>query len=74
MQVARRNDSRPNARSLAIWMAVVGVYWVLAMEIGRQYDLTMRTRALLDLIALAGFGYGLILGLRLWLTRDRDED
>ena len=74
MQVARTPDSSSRGRRLAIFMAGVGLFWILVTEIGDQYGWSQRVRALFDLIVLAGFGYGLWLGIGLWRSRHGDED
>ena len=67
-------DIAKRGRRLAVFLAAVGVFWILIIQIGNQYDWSQRTRALFDLIVLAGFGYGLWQGYGLWRDRRRDED
>ena len=61
------HDDKAAARARAgrragLTMAAVGIFWVLATALGGAYGLSNRERALLDLLALAGFVYAL------WLT------
>jgi threonine/homoserine/homoserine lactone efflux protein len=74
MAVAGKPDLGARGRRVALFIAAVGVYWILAFEIGDQYGLSQRTRALLDLIALAGFAFGLWLGYGLWRDSRKDGD
>jgi hypothetical protein len=45
------------------------VLWVLASLIGAQYGLSLRVRALFDLMALGGFVYAFVLIYQLWRAR-----
>ncbi|ADO43374.1 DUF5337 domain-containing protein [Ketogulonicigenium vulgare] len=60
-------------RRLAIGIVIVGVYWIAATWIGGAMGLTNRVRALLDLIALAGFGWVLWGAFQLWRARRDDS-
>ena len=53
-------------RKIALWIAGVGIYWIAATYIGGMLDLSQRYRALLDLIALAGFGWVLWEVFKFW--------
>ena len=72
--MAEKSDTSARGRRVAIFLAGVGLFWILAFEIGNQYGWSVRARALFDLIALAGFGYGLWLGYGLWRDRRSDEE
>jgi len=74
MELAGKPDLNARGRRVALFVAAVGVYWVLAWEIGDQYGLSNRVRALLDLIALGGFAFGLWLGYGLWRDSRKNED
>lgn len=60
---AERDAKQARAgRRAALLMAGTGLFWIAAMFLGRFFEWPVRTRALFDLMALAGFG------LSLWLT------
>jgi hypothetical protein len=56
-------------RRAALVIAGTGVLWVLATLIGAQYGLSLRVRALFDLMALGGFVYAFVLIYQLWRAR-----
>ena len=53
--------------------AATGLFWIGAVWAGNQWDWPQRTRALLDLIALAGFAFVLITAFRIWRARQKSE-
>ncbi|MEM8577668.1 MAG: DUF5337 family protein [Pseudomonadota bacterium] len=57
-------------RRLGLFIAGVGVFWILAFIVGRDMGWSMRTRALFDLMALAGFGLALIYAIWMWRSRN----
>lgn len=57
------------ARRAGLVLAVVGVSWIAATWAGEAWGWTQRTRALLDLFALAGFGGALYLTWQVWRLR-----
>lgn len=68
----KTNQARAGQRA-ALFMAGVGVFWVLVTLIGVEYGWSMRTRALFDLAALAGFGFALWQTFQLWRARQNDK-
>ncbi len=66
------NQARSGQRA-ALFMAGVGVFWVLVTLLGTEYGWSMRTRALFDLAALAGFGFALWQTYRLWRARQNEK-
>jgi hypothetical protein len=54
-------------------MAATAIFWILATAIGVEYELSQRVRALLDLIALAGFGAALAMTWAVWRLRRADK-
>ncbi|MBL4811940.1 MAG: DUF5337 domain-containing protein [Rhodobacteraceae bacterium] len=60
-------------RRVALVMVGCGLYWIIVMILGDKLALPNRIRALLDLIALAGFGYGLWMTWQLWRLRLQDK-
>ena len=71
-QHGHTNQSRLGQR-VALFMAGVGVFWVLVTMIGAEYGWSLRTRALFDLAALAGFGFALWQTFKLWRVRQNDK-
>jgi len=66
----------PEAKSgqrVALIMAGTGVFWILAMALGAEYEWPQQVRVIFDLAALAGFGFGLFKTLQLWRARQKDE-
>lgn len=61
--------TNPAGRRLALVIAGTGLFWVLANLIGSEYGWSIRTRALFDLIALAGFGLAFVIAIGLWRGR-----
>ncbi|WP_458790198.1 DUF5337 domain-containing protein [Yoonia sp. MH D7] len=68
-----QNTSNTPQRA-ALVMAGTGVFWVCATFAGDKLGLSLRTRALFDLVALAGFGFALYLTFKLWRQRQHDKD
>ncbi|HCQ65608.1 MAG TPA: hypothetical protein DIU07_10835 [Rhodobacteraceae bacterium] len=60
-------------RLVSLVAAGTGVYWIAAVWAGNHYDWPQRTRALLDLIALAGFAFVVITAFRIWRSRQKSE-
>ncbi|EBA11487.1 DUF5337 domain-containing protein [Roseobacter sp. CCS2] len=58
---------------VALIVAGTGVFWVLAIMLGSEYNWSNRTRALFDLAALAGFGFALWQTYQLWRARQNDK-
>jgi threonine/homoserine/homoserine lactone efflux protein len=69
------NDARlaQSARRASVVLAGSALFWILAITIGAEYALPNRVRALLDLIALAGFGLGLWLTYQVWRARQNGK-
>lgn len=53
-------------RRAALVVVGSGLFWIAAMWLGAQLGLAQRARALLDLMALAGFGLGLWMTYKAW--------
>ncbi|MFP7570792.1 DUF5337 domain-containing protein [Marivita sp. S2033] len=70
----RNSEQARKGRRIALVIAGVGVFWIVITMIGSQYGWSQRTRALFDLIALAGFGLGIWMTYQLWRARQTDED
>ena len=54
---------------LALVIAGTGIYWILAIQLGAHFEWSNRTRALLDLVALAGFAWAAIVAIGIWRQR-----
>ena len=65
----REAQQRKSGQRLAIVIAGTGLAWVLANLLGAHYGWSNRTRALLDLIALAGFAWAVIVSIGIWRAR-----
>jgi threonine/homoserine/homoserine lactone efflux protein len=60
-------------RRAGLTLAAVGVLWILATAISEAQGWPTRTRALFDLLALAGFGWALYLTWQVWRLRRADR-
>ena len=60
-------------RRAALVLAAVGIFWILVTAAGEAWDWPTRARALLDLIALAGFGVAVYLTWQVWRLRRADR-
>ncbi|SMH29415.1 DUF5337 domain-containing protein [Maritimibacter sp. HL-12] len=60
-------------RIAALVAAATGLFWIGAIWAGNEWDWTQRTRALFDLVALAGFAFVLIVTFRIWRARQKNE-
>ncbi|MDF1802814.1 DUF5337 domain-containing protein [Thalassovita sp.] len=69
----RNTEQARKGRKAAMLIAGTGVFWVLATLIGGQMGLDMRTRALFDLIALAGFILAIAMIYQIWRARQNDQ-
>ncbi|OSQ52044.1 DUF5337 domain-containing protein [Marivita geojedonensis] len=72
--MSRDSDEARKGRRIALFIAAVGLFWILVTAIGSEYGWSQRTRALFDLAALAGFGAGLWMTYQLWRVRQADKD
>jgi len=73
MKRQRSEESRTGQR-VALFIAGIGLFWILVTALGAQYGWSQRTRALFDVVALAGFGAGLWMTYKLWRARQNDKD
>ncbi|MCK0094915.1 DUF5337 domain-containing protein [Yoonia sp. F2084L] len=71
-QQGHTNQAKAGQR-VALIVAGTGVFWVLAIMLGAEYNWSNRTRALFDLAALAGFGFALWQTYQLWRARQNDK-
>ncbi|APO86399.1 MULTISPECIES: DUF5337 domain-containing protein [Marivivens] len=60
-----------NGQRSALFLAGVGVFWIVATWAGGQFGLSNRTRALFDIIALVGFGWALWMTYGIWRSRQK---
>lgn len=71
--MADREDLNRRGRRIALVIAGTGLFWIAAMYLGDALDLTQSTRALFDLIALAGFIWAFWMIYGLWRARQEHE-
>lgn len=57
----------------SLWIAGLGVFWLCINMIGGYYGWSNRTRALFDLVVLAGFGWALWNVIKIWRARQSDR-
>jgi hypothetical protein len=60
---------RKAGQRLAMVIAGTGVYWILVIQLGAHFGWSNRLRALLDLVALAGFAWAAIVAIGIWRER-----
>lgn len=72
--MSQTQDTSKLGQRAAIVMAATGVFWICATLAGEKLGLSMRIRALFDLLALAGFGVALYMTYKVWRARREDED
>ncbi|SDI13711.1 DUF5337 domain-containing protein [Lutimaribacter saemankumensis] len=60
-------------RLTALVIAGTGAFWILATLIGAEMGWSNRTRALFDLIALAGFVLAIVMIYQIWRARQNDQ-
>lgn len=66
-QIARKG------RVTAMVIAGTAVFWILAGLIGGELGWSNRTRALFDLLALAGFTWAFVLIYQIWRIRQSNQ-
>ena len=66
------DKKRVDGRMAALVIAATGLFWIGATWAGGYFGWSTRTRALMDLIALAGFVFALITLARLLRARKND--
>jgi threonine/homoserine/homoserine lactone efflux protein len=73
--MARERDTElaRKGRMAAMVIAGTGVFWIAATLLGSQLGLTQRTRALFDLMALAGFVWAVWMIYQIWRLRQSDR-
>ncbi len=72
--MSERNDPiARKGRFTAMVIAGTAVFWVLASLIGAEYGWSNRTRALFDMLALAGFIWAFVLIYQLWRARQSNQ-
>ena len=60
-------------RFTAIVIAGTAVFWIVATLVGGYLELANRTRALFDMLALAGFIWAFVLIYQLWRLRQDNQ-
>jgi threonine/homoserine/homoserine lactone efflux protein len=69
----RDTELARKGRMAAMVIAGTALFWVLAMFLGSQLGLPHRTRALFDLMALAGFVWAVWMIYQIWRLRQSDK-
>lgn len=69
----RDTELARKGRLAAMVIAGTAVFWVLAILLGGQFGLPQRTRALFDLVALAGFVWAIWMIYQIWRLRQSDK-
>lgn len=59
-------ERQRKSRAAAFVIAGTAVFWVLALLVGGEMGASNRLLALFDLMALAGFVFGLFLAWQIW--------
>ncbi len=72
--MSRDSEEARKGRRIALFIAAIGVFWILVTALGSEYGWSHRVRALFDLAALAGFGAALWMTYQLWRARQTDKD
>jgi len=72
--MAQNQNRSPVGQRIALIVAATGILWICANIAGEFLGLSIRTRALFDLAALAGFGFALYMTFKLWRARQHDKD
>lgn len=60
-------------RITSLVIAGTAVFWIVASFVGGHLGLPNRTRALFDLIALAGFVYAIVMIFQIWRARQNSK-
>lgn len=73
MHTDPKNSIQREGRLAGLVIAFTGALWVGGSWVGRSLEWSNRTMALVDLLALAGFVFGLVVTYRIWRKRRTDE-
>ena len=68
-----RDDTGVRSRRAAMLIAGSGLFWALFELIGAEYGWSPRLRALISLIAGAGFVYALWMIYQIWRARQNNQ-
>lgn len=68
-----QSNTGQQGRLAAIVIAATGLLWVGGTFAGYSLGWSKRTMALMDMLALAGFVFGLVVTYRIWRQRRTDE-
>ena len=69
MSGTQKDDEARAGRRVALFLAGVGLFWIVTTLAGSWLGLSPRVQILFDLFALAGFGWGLWMTIELWRKR-----
>lgn len=68
-----QSNIKQQGRLAALVIAATGLLWVGSTFAGNSLGWSNRTMALMDMLALAGFVFGLVVTYRIWRQRQTDE-
>ena len=71
--MSAQDDESKKGRRASLVIAGTAVFWVVASFVGGQLGLDNRTRALFDLMAFAGFVWGLWMVFQIWRARQDNQ-
>ena len=60
-------------RITSLVIAGTALFWIVASIVGGWLELPNRTRALFDLVALAGFIYAIVMIFQIWRLRQSND-
>ncbi|MDH5797737.1 MAG: DUF5337 domain-containing protein [Paracoccaceae bacterium] len=69
MSNERNIDSNRQGRIAALVVAFAMLLWLFMQWLGKEWELSMRTMFLFDLLALAAFFWSLVVAWQLWRKR-----
>ncbi|MCK8484825.1 DUF5337 domain-containing protein [Aliiroseovarius sp. S2029] len=73
MHTDPKNSLQREGRLAGLVIAFTGALWVGGTWAGNHFGWSQSIRGLLDLCALAGFVFGLVVTYRIWRKRRADE-
>jgi len=73
MMPQRDEEISRKGRFAALVISGTAVFWIVATLLGGQMGLDNRSRALFDLMALAGFVWALVLIYKIWRARQSNQ-
>ena len=72
MSQSQDNTTKAGQRA-ALFIAGMGVFWLCANIAAGYLGWSARTRLILDLMVLAGFGGAILMVINIWRARQKDK-